>query len=79
VIEGKGYCFFYPEKHFVAKSYLYYGVGAIIICLHDQNKSDCFGGPAFFSQSWLVENFSDSSDWLDKGRPYKQATFILIM
>jgi len=30
--------------------------------LLDQNKSGFFGGPAFFSQSGLFENFSDCSD-----------------
>jgi len=31
------------------------------------------------SQSELFENFSDCSDWLDKSRPSKKATFVLIM
>jgi len=44
----------------------------LLACLHDQSKSGYFGGPAF-------ENFSDCSDWLDKCRPSKKATFILIM
>jgi len=47
--------------------------------LHDQNKSDFFGRPAFFSQSGLFENFSDCSDWLDKSRPSKKATIVLIV
>jgi len=38
-----------------------------------------FGGPAFFSQSGLFENFSDYSDCLDKSRPSKKNTFVLIM
>jgi len=33
----------------------------------------------FSSQSELFENFSDCSDWLDKIRPSKKATFVLIM
>jgi len=33
----------------------------------------------FSSQSELFENFSDCSAWLDKSRPYKIATFVLIM
>jgi len=36
-------------------------------------------GWLFFSQSWLFENFSNCSDWLDKSQPYKKATFVLIM
>jgi len=31
------------------------------------------------NQSGLFENFSDCSDWLDKNRPSKKASFILIM
>jgi len=33
-------------------------------------------GRLFSSQSGLFENFSDYSDWLDKSRPSKKATFI---
>jgi len=35
----------------------------------------------FISQSGLLENFSDCSkfNWLDKSRPSKKATFVLIM
>jgi len=51
----------------------------LIACLHDQNKAGFFGGRLFFSQSGLFENFSDCSDWLDKSRPSKKATFVLIM
>jgi len=36
-------------------------------------------GRLFSSQSGLLENFSDCSDWLDKSRPTKKATFVLIM
>jgi len=36
-------------------------------------------GRLFSSQSWLFENFSDCSDWLDNSRPSKKATFVLIM
>jgi len=36
-------------------------------------------GRLFFSQSGLFENFSDCSDWMDKNRPSKKATFVLIM
>jgi len=35
----------------------------ILACLHDQNKS----------------GFSKSPDWLEKSRPSKKATFVLIM
>jgi len=34
---------------------------------------------AFSSQSGLFENFSGCSDWLDKSRPSKKATFVLIV
>jgi len=33
----------------------------------------------FSSQSWLFENFSDCSDWLDTSRPSKKVTFVLIV
>jgi len=36
-------------------------------------------GRLLSSQSGLFENFSDCSDWLDKNRPSKKATFVLIM
>jgi len=51
----------------------------LVACLLDQSKSDFFGGPAFFRQSGLFENFSDCSDLVDKSRPFKMATFVLIM
>jgi len=38
-----------------------------------------FGGPAFSSQSGRFENFSDCFDRLDKSRPSKKATFVLIV
>jgi len=50
-----------------------------VVCVHDQNKSGFFGGPDFFSQSGLFENFSDFCDGMEKGRPPKTATFVLIM
>jgi len=36
-------------------------------------------GRLFSSQSEILENFSNCSDWLDKSRPTKKATFVLIM
>jgi len=36
-------------------------------------------GRLFSSQSGLFETFSGCSDWLDKSRPSKKATFVLIM
>jgi len=36
-------------------------------------------GRLFSSQSGLFENFSDCSDWMEKTRPSKKATFVLIM
>jgi len=53
--------------------------GSLLACLHDQNKSDFFGGPAFSNQSGHFENFQDCSDWPDKSRPSKKSTFVLIM
>jgi len=35
-------------------------------------------GRLFSSQSEQFEKFSKSSDWLEKGRPSKKATFVLI-
>jgi len=42
-------------------------------------KVDFLEGRLFPSQSGLLENFSDCSDWLDKSRPSKKAAFVLIM
>jgi len=36
-------------------------------------------GRLFSSQSELFEYFLNCSDWLDQSRPFKQATFVLIM
>jgi len=44
-----------------------------------KTKVSFFGGPAFFQPSELFENFSDCSDWLDKSRPFKKVTFVLIL
>jgi len=52
------------------------GTSSYLACLHDQNKME---GRLFSSQSELFEHFSDCSDWLDKSRPSKKATFVLIM
>jgi len=50
-----------------------------IACLHDQNKSVFLEGGLFSSQSGLIENISDYFDWLNKSRPFKKVTFVLIM
>jgi len=50
-----------------------------LACLNDQNKSGFLEGRPFSSQSGLFENFSDCSVWLDKSRPSKKATFVLIV
>jgi len=36
-------------------------------------------GRLFSIQSELFEYFLNGSDWLDKSRPFKKATFVLIM
>jgi len=36
-------------------------------------------GRLLSSQSGLFENLSDCCDWLDKSRPSKKATFVLMM
>jgi len=36
-------------------------------------------GRLFSSQPKLLENFSNFSDWLDKSRPSKKDSFVLIM
>jgi len=49
---------------------------AFLACLHDQNKSGFFGGPAFSSQSELFENFPIVLiDWIKAGRPKKSLLF----
>jgi len=50
-----------------------------LACLHNLNKRGFFGGPAFIQQSEKSEKFSKSPDWLEKSRPSKKATFVLIM
>jgi len=50
---------------------------SILACLHDQSKSGFLEGRLFSSQSEFFENFSNYSDWLDKSRPSKNATFVL--
>jgi len=44
-----------------------------------QNKSGFWEDRLFSSQSELFENFLNCSDWLDKSRPFKKATFALTM
>jgi len=36
-------------------------------------------GRLFSNQSELFENFLNCFDWLDKSRPFKKATFVVIM
>jgi len=43
----------------------------ILACLHDQNKSGFFEGPAFSSQSKQLKKYSKNSGWLEKSRPTK--------
>jgi len=50
-----------------------------IACLHDQNISGFFEGPAFNQQSEQFKVHSKNFDWLEKSRPSKKATFVLIM
>jgi len=50
-----------------------------LVCLHDQNKSGFFGGQLLSGQSEQSEKLSKYSDWLEKGRSSKKATFVLIM
>jgi len=47
----------------------------LLVCLHNQNKSGFFGGPAFFQPIRHFESFSNYSDWLDKSRPSKKIHF----
>jgi len=54
-------------------------LSTLIACLHDQNKSDFLESRHFSSQSELLEDLSDCSDWLNKSPPSKKATFVLIM
>jgi len=58
------------------KSYFFW---THITSLHEQNKSVFFGGPASFLPIRAFRKLSDCSDWLDKSRPSKNATFALIM
>jgi len=39
-------------------------------------KKVAFWKAGFFTQSELFENFLNGSDWLDKSRPSKKATFL---
>jgi len=51
----------------------------LLACLHDQNKSGFFGGRLFSNQSEPFQYFLNCSEWPDKSRPSKKATFVLIM
>jgi len=44
-----------------------------------KTKAAFLEGRLFSSQSELLDSFSNGSDWLDKNRPSKKATFALIM
>jgi len=44
-----------------------------------KTKVDFLEGQLFSSQLELFEYFLNYSDWLDKSRPFKKATFALIM
>jgi len=44
-----------------------------------KTKMAFMDGWLFSSQSGLFKNISDCSDWLNKSRPFKKATFVLIM
>jgi len=50
-----------------------------LACLHDQNKSGFLEGLLLSGQSQQFKKYSKSSDWLEKSRPSKKATFVLIM
>jgi len=50
-----------------------------IACLHDQNKTGLFGELAFIQPTRAIRKVFKSSDWLEKSRPFKKATFVLIM
>jgi len=43
-----------------------------------KTKVGLLEGRLFSSQSELLENLSNCFDWLDKSRPSKKATFVLI-
>jgi len=47
------------------------------LSLHDRNKSGFFGGPAFIQSIRVIWKVYKSSDWLEKSRPSKKATFAL--
>jgi len=44
-----------------------------------KTKAAFLEGRFFSSQSELLENFTNCSVWLDKSRPSKKATLVLIM
>jgi len=53
---------------------------ALTACLHDHKKW-LFGGPAFVQpiRTKQLETVSKSSDWLEKIRPFKNASLFLDM
>jgi len=53
--------------------------GLHVACLHDQDMSGFFEGRLLSSQSEQFKIYSKSFDWLEKSRPSKKATFVLIM
>jgi len=66
------YAYFSQSSHFKA-------IHQLIACYMIKAKVAFLEGRLFSGQSELFENFSDCSDWLDKSRPSKNATFVLIM
>jgi len=50
-----------------------------IVCLHDQNKSGFFEGPAFNQPIKAIYNLFKELRLAGKSRPSKKATFVLIM
>jgi len=50
-----------------------------LACLHEQNKSGFLEGRLLSSQSEQLKKYLKSSYWLEKSRPSKKATFVLIM
>jgi len=47
--------------------------------MNDQNKVAFLEGRLSSSQSVQSEKFSKSPNWLEKGQPFKKATFVVIM
>jgi len=54
-------------------------IGPYLASMHVQNKTAFSEGRLLSSQSQQYKKYSKISDWLEESRPFKKATFVLVM